>query len=157
MLREGMFIDNETGFNFIEDDESPEYTHWVTVDYATYPDITPNLEGDILMQFLSDHMRHNQCRIDPKPKHHDYPWVQSIPVYAERDLDKYEVVAIAIEQCNWYAKEIREGRISVDQKRIFRGGVPTSETLPPETSVDLEDRILDQLLWVGENIECEFE
>lgn len=152
-----MFIDNETGLHFIEDDESPEYIHWVTVDYATYPEITPKLTGEILMQFLSDNMRYNQCRIDPQAQHHANAWCLSIAVYAEKNLDKYEVVAIAIEQCDWYVREIREGRISVDRERIFRGDAPTPETQPLDTSVDVTDRILDRFVWEEENVMCEVE
>ena len=149
MLRQGMFIDNETGFNFIEDDESPEYTHWVTVDYATFPDVTPKLSGEILMQFLSDHMNHNQCRIDTEAQHHANAWCLSIAVFADEDLDPKEVVAIAIEQVNWYKEEIREGRISVDRERIFRGEAPTPKTQPFDESKNLEVRELDQHSWTA--------
>jgi hypothetical protein len=147
MLRGSLFIDSETGFNLIEDSESPEYIHWVTVDYAMYPDITPTLSGEILMQYLSDHMTHYQCRIHTEAHHHENPWCQSIAVYADEDLHPKEVVAIAIEQCHWYAKDIREGRLMVDKEKIFRGEVPTPETQPFDESIDLEDRPVDQYLW----------
>ncbi|KAJ5861031.1 uncharacterized protein N7529_008341 [Penicillium soppii] len=156
MLREGMFIDNETGFHYIEDDESPEYIHWVTVDYATFPDITPKLTGEILMQFLSDHMNHNNCRIDPQAQHHANSWCLSIAVYADKELAPKEVVAIANEQVNWYANEIRQGRISVDREKIFRGEAPTADTQPFDESIDLQDRVVDQPLWTEmlDNLEC---